>query len=876
MANRCDPHILKALGREASEREVARIKREALRLKQLAEINRNDPLAVEALWGQFKDSKAARNLAARRVAARNYAAEQKLVEWRRSTEAVQKNPDLGLKALTTGAIQDFKGSQDNVLRNVQHDVEARRGALWNELEDGGVSEYARSPTSYDAIGEAVWDLKHGTDAAVVAKKHGQMAAKAARVFIKHDEAARVDLNREGATINDNPARIANRSVDPNKVAKAGGASWGQGFAAWKADAQKMDWQKSFEGKFATATEAERNALLERIYANDVSGAHPHFSTGQAGFGRASVARRQSFERDIIFSNARDEINYMKKYARGENIAEQVSFGLESAARDIQIMRKFGPNPKQTWSKFVDGWMDEIRNDTTISEQTRVSRMKKLQDENNKQLRSIWPSILDETGAPGDNNLAKFIAFFRGASFISARLGLAGLSSVGDIPLRMKYSRYWGEEASRHSVAEGAKHLVRTFNQLSAAEAKLAAKEGGFRLETLTRPIGLTPEEELGLGGMARFSQHVMKWASHSFLNNGQHVGAFVADGSRFASYRGLKFEQLNEGTQRALRQFAISADEWDVLRRMQTEKYGNEIEIFQPGNIREMPVSEFRKLVRDENPTEEQMFRAQTLLADKFRNMLGEMATNFTSAPSLSMRARLTLGTKRGTLEGELLRTGLSLKSWVAKYMYEGLGGELHGYGADRLSFSEAIWNTLTHKGGGRKGLAQLITAGVVAGYAWAAMNDIAKGKTPVDPTGEHAWEAFFRAFAFQGLGLITDFTLAEERANTDAPLSVGDRVIDILGPGLGTMVDFGDLVQRTGRAIVSGEWREKRGKLGQQMFSMLYHNIPGNNVYWAKYALDYLVANNISNLLNPGYARRLEDRAKQRGQTYLLGAAPK
>lgn len=873
----CEPEISKALGREPTPRELGRIKREALRLKDMADINRKDPLALEALWGRFKDTRQAQALVARRAAARNYAAGQRLREWRKSVPFLAKNPAEGLKALTHGSLSDFHGARDNVLQKVQHDVEARVGAYWNELEFEGVAEYVKSPESYDAVGEAIFDLKHHTDVGVVTKKHGAAAAKAARILIKHDEAARVDLNREGAAINDNPARIASRVIDPNRVAKAGGAKWGQGYAAWKADAEKMDWEKSFDGEFLNETAAEREKLLKRVYDNDISGAHPDFSEdGSSGFGRGTgIAKKSSHSRDIIFKNAADEISYMKKYSRGENLAEAVWYGLQSAGRDVQIMRKFGPNPKQTWNKLVSDWLDDIRHDESIPAAERPARMKALADENTKQLRNIWPSIVDETGHPGDNLLAKFIAFSRGGALISARLGLSGITTVGDVPLRMKYARYWGEESAKNSVTEGTRHVIRTFMQLPEKERKQVAAEWGFRFQTINRPMGLTPEDEFGLGFLARFSQHTMKWGSHSFLNNGQHVGAAVADGARFASYADSAHADLNPGTQRALRQFGIGEKDWEILRQQTPEEYQG-TKVFQPGNVREMPVEKFRSIAPD-NASEEQLFRARELLADKFRNMLGEMATNFSSESSLSNRAIITMGTKRGTALGETLRSGMALKSWVIKYMREGIAGELHGYDQlERLPFGKALWSTLTSKGGGRAGLASLITSGLVAGYAWAALHDIAVGKTPVNPVGEHGWEAFFRAFAFQGLGLITDFTLAEERANTDMPISTSDRIIDILGPGLGTIVDFMDLAQSTARQIASGTFHKNRGKDAQRLFSTIYHNIPGNNLYWAKYALDYLVVNNISNMLNPGYAKRLEARAKQRGQHYLFGAAPK
>ena len=63
--------------------------------------------------------------------------------------------------------------------------------------------------------------------------------------------------------------------------------------------------------------------------------------------------------------------------------------------------------------------------------------------------------------------------------------------------------------------------------------------------------------------------------------------------------------------------------------------------------------------------------------------------------------------------------------------------------------------------------------------------------------------------------------------------------------------------------------------KDAQRTFGTAYRNTPGTSLFWTKGALDYLVLNNVSENLNPGYQQRLMDRAqKTRGQSYLMGGA--
>lgn len=865
---KCDDQIHEALGRKATKRELGAIYRDAGNLADKIKAVKDDPTAVRGVLQAFTDDLKAQRATARRNAALNYLAHKTLTDWRRGLEMDKVPAGDILGAMTHGSLLDFHGAKDHVLGNISRAVLARQGAFWTDLDAKGATAYARDPNTQLSIGKAKWDLQHGVDPAKVKADYGQHAFDVAQTMRDHENAVIANLNRWGATIGKNPKNIVPRMIDANKVAKAGGAKWGDGYAAWKADVARMDWAESFDGKYLN-NEAGRETLLRSLYDQFLTGKHLTFGgmDEMAGRGVANVGKRRSHSREIVFSRPEDEINYLLKYGRGNNLAEQAGYWMEGGERDAQIMRKFGPNPTQTYKQFVETWAKDLNR--------RGESLDALNKADKYQRSVIWPAILDETGHPNANLAAKFLMASRGAFVTAAKISLSMLTSfAGDPVARAAQSRYYGARTITEGTAGYFKAASALFKGVNSTEARRIAADAGVRFQDIHRPMGLTPEDEFGLGGAARFAQYALKWGGHSFLSNRFHVNWLTADGMADAHLSDTAFEALPEGFRAGLNQFGIDAKSWDVMRQMEKTdvKAGK---IFQPGNIRAMDLAAFKPLVADEAPSDAQLARAREVLADRYRNFLGERASGATSDPDLGLRAQVLGGTLRNTVSGEAWRSALMLKAWTLKYMRNGLGREIYGYGIEKDPLPVAIWRTLTKNGtrGGREGLAAMIGMGIIAGLIRNALYDVANGKTPEDAFDpKNATHAFTRAVAFQSLGLLTDFVFDESRKNTDHPQTAADRIIGLMGPAVENPAELFDMAHTAARQIASGKFNEKnRNKDLANAVNFLYQNTP--NTLWSKYALQHLVVNNLMEALNPGYKARLEKRARQHGQTYLMGS---
>ncbi len=867
-SNDCDASIVAALGREASAREIAAVKRRAASLVGKLKGGEVDP---GVFLNKFLDQEEAARLARKRDEYNNYAAGRRLDNWRTSTPELDNAPRQGLLAQLVGSLLDFKGSKDSVASRMDKASYARMGAFWNDLESGGYAQLARGGELDDHIGGAIWDIQHGVDAGKVQEQYGKAAADMANIFIKHKSALVANYNEAGGHIQPSDEHIVTRMYDSAKVAKAGGAQFGspEALKAFLNAAKKMDWSKSFDGEYTGASQAERDKIMSELWSDFIAGRHPRFEKGNAGIGmgRQNVAARFAKGREIAFSSAADEMAWLKQFNRGDTLADSLTYNLSRSAADAELMRRFGANPIDTFDRFFDRWDKELRADPAkTAERQKFVNQKAYIDKN------IWPALLRDSALGTDNPVAKFLALMRGSTFMAAKVGSSLFSNLGDLAAHASADRYYWERTTGGYWKSAAKSLNPLLHSgLTEDERKQVAVEMGFRFQHVGRPMGPVAEDAYGLGSVARLSQIASKYFSHSWWENTTHTTNAMGDAYRFGTLSGKAFEELRPEVQGALGQFGITKPEWEIMRSAEHTTIGKYTALI-PSDIRALDLEKFKALSPEAK--EPELTRLRGELADKYRNLLGEKATLSSAYPTRAMKALTTYGTQAGTVQGELMRGAMMLKTFTLNYMRNSLGRELYGYGQGDIPVFRAFVNSLRDSGA-RGGLVNLMVGSLAAGYARDALWDVAAGKTPQDPmTGA----AFERAAAFQTLGLLTDFAFADAKmGGAGQPENTAERVFDLMGPVFGNLGQAGDIaidaVNEMGKP--GGLTAQRSGKLERRLFSLLYHNVPGNNAFWAKAALNYMVFNNLSERLDPGYQARLQKYTRQNGQSYFIPPGP-
>jgi len=148
-------------------------------------------------------------------------------------------------------------------------------------------------------------------------------------------------------------------------------------------------------------------------------------------------------------------------------------------------------------------------------------------------------------------------------------------------------------------------------------------------------------------------------------------------------------------------------------------------------------------------------------------------------------------------------------------------------------------------------GLSKMLVTMTGLGYLSMTAKDLVNNKTPRNPNDVRTWMAAFTQGG--GAGLYGDFLFGE--ANRFG----GGIISTLAGPTAGDISKLHDLYNR----VRDGD--DAAGKA----FKFLVSNTPGNNVFYLKGLLDYMIVHQIQESLNPGYLRRMERRLERENEQH-------
>lgn len=210
--------------------------------------------------------------------------------------------------------------------------------------------------------------------------------------------------------------------------------------------------------------------------------------------------------------------------------------------------------------------------------------------------------------------------------------------------------------------------------------------------------------------------------------------------------------------------------------------------------------------------------------------------------PGARERAMLRRGTRPGTIEGEALRFWGQFKAFPVAVISKAWGREVYG--------GQAGW-------GRAAGIVHLMVGATVFGYLAGALKDMAKGRTPRDPTLPSTWGA---AFAQGGaLGIYGDYLVGRYSRFGNTALET------FAGPTFGEAASLLNI------------WAGFRAgdDKSASMLRWALANTPFANLFYTRVALDYLFLYQVQEALNPGFLRRFERRIREdNGARFMFSPA--
>jgi hypothetical protein len=549
-------------------------------------------------------------------------------------------------------------------------------------------------------------------------------------------------------------------------------------------------------------------VYETIRSDGLNKVDPGKQTGSA-----MLANRRLDHRFLVFKDAESWLKYNDRFG-GSDVFSAMMGHLDHMARDIASLQVLGPNPTATLR-----YMEDLARKQGFD----AGRL----DHANGLIKDAWDMWGLHSGSTLAPINAKFARTMAGVRSVlqSAQLGSAVFSSLTDLST--------GRLARKMAGLPQAKMLVsyaKLLNPADVADRKLAVRLGLGAQGWSSRALGqMRYFGEIGPEISRRLSSAVSTLSGHTAWIQAGRWAFGMEFMATLAEHAGLAFDDLPAPLQSTMKRYGIGADRWDVLRA--TPMYQHEGASF----LRPEDIS-----ARTDMPA---------AVADEHAFRLLEMIQAETSfaVPTTSLRGRaaLTGPLQPGTIQGELLRSGIMYKSFAVTMWHTHITRAMMQRGA--LSKAGYFANFV-------------ISATLMGGLAMQ-LKQIARGADPMPMNKPEFWaRAMFQG---GGLGIFGDFIgSAENRFG-------GGLAETLAGPVAGLATDVL-------RATAGNAFKAMRGQdtsVGNDISGLLRRYTPGGTIWYARAAFERLVLDNMQKMIDPDWHdrfRRKEEKLRtEQGQRY-------
>jgi hypothetical protein len=596
---------------------------------------------------------------------------------------------------------------------------------------------------------------------VIRELHGQASGNAtakamADAIRATQERARAMFNALGGDIGKLDDYGVRHTHDGNKIAAEGFDGW---FGRlW--DGKMLDWHRMIDhdtGKPFTATPGGRpnrkaaERFLKEVYESITSRGWTDRSPSMAMGGKGLVATRAE-HRVLHFRDGDAWMDYNELFGT-QNPFDAIIGHFRGMARDIALMRQFGPNPKMGLNHAIQ--VIEKQAAEATGAPLDLKRMRDINSAKGKKAKVMMNILTGEANVPHAASWAAFLAGTRNL-LTAAQLGGATLSTTTDWASARMAAAAVGLNPNSHTQA-----MIRT---LAKGMTPQQARDMGYIFDTWAdsgaaqaRFMGDIWSPEI----TNRITNAVLRLNGLAFITDRARVAVSMAFGSDLADLAGKAFDDLPQNLQNFMASRRIGAREWDAVRdpaAIYTDPTGG----------RHINAEWFRVHTSlPEAEAQDIAIRWGALVSDHM-----EMAI-----PSASLRGRATLlgDAKPGSLPGEFMRSGPGM---YKSFLFSQLFGQIR-----RVNEMQG--------GPGTKAVyvAQYVAMMTIMGALSLQLKEIAKGRDPRPMTGDDLLSMetgkFWGAALLQGggIGIFGDFFASNtSRAGGGLAETVGGPIVGLIG----------------------------------------------------------------------------------------------
>jgi hypothetical protein len=701
----------------------------------------------------------------------------------------------------------FKG--ENV-RFIQEAIQARmRHDMQEFLEKAGVGVTGRSKDP--ALMRDVMRELHDQSTESANAKEFADAIRKVKAWLRQT------FNAHGGDIGEIADHGARHSHDARKIEDAG-------FKTWKdAIYDSLDWSRITDlstGKpFAVAKgarpyRAEAEAFLQQVYDNITSNGWKDREPSMS-FGGKALYNKNAEPRLLHFTDGDAWMDYNAEFGTTDPFTALVG-GMDALARDISLMKVFGPNPNAGMEFAIQ----------TLQKRVSTSgnpKLKQKVDESAKRARVLM------NHATGAINQAESEFWGRAMSTVrhinvSTKLGSAVVSAVSDLAT-----------LTAGSVAMGrnpANMLSNAVSMVFANGTRKSAARMGFTAETLLSMMSSSARltnDEVANDWASRLSGFTIRASGLSRWTDGMRLAVQMENAGHLADNVGRGFDDLDVMIRKQLERHGITARDWQHL--------SDPAALFDEGKGDFLTpfwwLEHQTTLPRGE--AEGLALRLQASIQDQVELFV----------PSKRMRATAAFinDSRPGTLGGEFLRSTIGFKNYALSLSM----GQIHLFNALPTPQTKAAY------------LVTMAASTLIMGALAIQLKEMVKGRDPQPMDTPKFW--FAAQMQGGGLGIFGDFVFAEKNRFG------GGLAQTAAGPVVGLIGDAARIPASNFNLAVEG----KDTKFGRDVANFLRYNTPVASSLWpSRVAFDRLVFDQIQMMLDPeaeAQMRRAEqNQIKNRG----------
>lgn len=585
---------------------------------------------------------------------------------------------------------------------------------------------------------------------------------------------------------------------------------------------------------------------------------------------SNYAKKISQERVIKFKNdGKSGYVYMKEYGPG-SYRNTVQLTLHKMGSDLGILEKLGTNPRATFFQLVN----HLRENYADEAGKFGKNLQKHVDTAKLQLEYL----LGQYGHSPTTFLGKMLSGISSLTML-ASLPAVTLVSIPDLAIRASKMTEYGD-SYWNTYANFLKDM---FGKQKEQNKAIADITNVYAHSVLSDFYSRAFAVDTPLKSISKFQQMFFKWNLLTRWDNAQRVGGAASIARALGRSKKLAFEELPESVQRNLRNYGITNDEWDLVRKIDIDVPIMK-DLITPDLADVVPRETVRGLLQDQlNKKAEQelqerimqdertgveanrrIYRRQVQDADidnYVRNLRTKWSTFFQNEVD-DLQIQPGVATTAALLGGDNTQSaGSMLRKMFAMFKYFGVestkrtwGRMIYGHG------HSGIFDMIMNGKGSRMQLLNFMVHSMVLAYIGKSAEALAFGKTPPDMTKAKNWADIFLssgALGMYGSMLGGDYS------------SYGQTFTNaLLGPVGSFANQIAKIISLSRQDLVNGN---DFTNVQHATYNLIRRNTPIINFPFVRIALDYLFAKEYMEVHNPGYMYNMNQKLKKEtGQHYL------